>query len=465
MSGKNEDKRKFPDDFLRVNIKTLKLCGLWNCFGIERRGKHLYTVFSGIGSFIILHHNLTQIAYAIYNRHDFVKVISVAGLIVTYGTLFLKRILFLLLNKRIYRLVYKLRDGELSSSDNWTEEEADMAKNYDQRARMMSWSYYWLGIVCLFFFCLTGMLTGVIEEEEFMNKTTTSIRNLPYNEAVFEFDIQKGQYYAIALLLQGLVVFFGPTSNIGQDTMFVALVIHASGQIKILKLALRKMKERAIRMKDTFKSEKSSQFNIHNTDIFNKDETDSINEDLNLIEAFKNEFNEDIHLKIYEDQSYLTRLLQVKLAMCLNDCIRHHQEIAKFTKELQDIFSPISLIQFLSSSVALCVITFTIAVSDASQIVTYIVFLAISIMQLLFFCWFGSELTYQFETLGEAIYDSPWYESSLDFQKNIHTMLIRSTKSFILTGGNIYLMNLNTFLTMMKASFSYYTMLKEMDVS
>ncbi|PSN44739.1 Odorant receptor 72 [Blattella germanica] len=462
FSNKNEDESRFPDDFLRVNIKTLWMCGLWNCFGIQRKENFTYTLFSIMASFVLLHQSVTQTAYLMFNMKYFAILISSAGLILTYLTLLFKRFVYLTVEQRIYRLVNGLRDGDLSSSSNWTEEQVEMAKDYDRRARNMSWSYYWLGVVCLFFLSMSGIVNGPLKEDKSVN--STSWRNLPYNEAIFEFDIQNVVYYGIALVLQYLAVFFGPTTNIGIDTMFVALVIHASGQIQILKLSLTKMKERAIRMEP-------DDLNIRNTDrpIWDKIDPDSITEELKLIESFNDQFDEDnLESTQYENdegRNYLSNLLQVKLSMCLNDCIRHHQEIAKFTTELEYIFSPMSLIQFLSSSVTLCLIIFSIAVSDVSRLPTNIVFLSISITQLLLYCWFGSELTYQFESLVAAIYDAPWYGSSLNFQKNILTMLIRATKSFILTGGTIYLMNLNTFLTMMKASFSYYTMLKEMDIS
>jgi 7tm Odorant receptor. len=45
-----------------------------------------------------------------------------------------------------------------------------------------------------------------------------------------------------------------------------------------------------------------------------------------------------------------------------------------------------------------------------------------------------------------AAYESPWYEASEGFKRSIRIMVVRSMKSFRLTGGKLYVMSLDTFV-------------------
>ncbi|XP_069682447.1 odorant receptor 10-like [Periplaneta americana] len=139
----------------------------------------------------------------------------------------------------------------------------------------------------------------------------------------------------------------------------------------------------------------------------------------------------------------------------------------RFIMELEDVFNPMMLAQFLSSSGTLCLIIFQITVMEDAGfgMATFVQFLAISIMQLLLFCWYGNELTFQCESVVRAAYESSWYEASISFKSSLCMMIMRAMKPFRLTGGKLYVMSLDTFVAIMKASFSYFTMLNQLNGS
>jgi hypothetical protein len=83
--------------------------------------------------------------------------------------------------------------------------------------------------------------------------------------------------------------------------MFVGLVIHACGQFKILKNALRNIKQRATIVVDKKKKKKGDS----NTDEHDRKTSHD---------------NQEEHDRFLEN-------LQQKMSIGLNECLQHHQEI------------------------------------------------------------------------------------------------------------------------------------------
>jgi hypothetical protein len=293
-SGKDD----LLNDFLKVNIKTLKLVGLWNNFGLERKTHDAYTVFSLFVSTVISIHVMTQVADLFYSWGDLDNFSATASTFLTYGAALIKQLCYLKNSKRIYGMVYRLRDGKLSSPSTWSEEQKKVANAYDKHAKIMSWSYYSLGIGCLFGFAMTAILSTSVQTQDGANSTVASSRKLPYR-AVFPFDTEQIGYYGIAFSFQMLVILFGPTVNIGVDTMFVGLVIHACGQFKILKNSLRNIKQRATNVLEIGRARQK--------DALRKSDG-TVTEDSEELACF------------------LEKLRQ-QMSDELKECLRHHQEI------------------------------------------------------------------------------------------------------------------------------------------
>jgi len=298
--AEESDKDCLLKDFLRVNIKTLKMVGLWNSFGLERKTRPAYTTYSWFVATVIFLHVATQVADLFYVWGDLDNFSATASTLLTYGAALIKQLCYLVNSNQICRMVYGLRDGKLSPPSKWSEEQKNIAKSYDRHARTMSWSYYSLGIGCLFCFAMTAIVSNSIPTHAETNSTAPSPRKLPYR-AVFPFDTEQVGYYGIAFSFQMLVILCGPTVNIGLDTMFVGLVIHACGQFKILKNALRNIKLRATIVVD-------------NEKIKNRDSTTDEHD------------SKTAHDNQEEDDRFLENLQQ-KMSIGLNECLQHHQEI------------------------------------------------------------------------------------------------------------------------------------------
>jgi hypothetical protein len=289
----------FMKDYLRVNIKTLKMGGLWNTFDVHSKSHQAYRVFSVFLSTIILLHVSTEVADLFYSWGDLENFSATASNAFTYGAALIKQRCYLANSRRIYRMVNRLRDGKLCPPSKWSQEQKNIANSYDRHVRTMSWCYYGLGIACLSCCVMSAIVSNSIQSQDGTNSTEAPPRILPYR-GVFPFDTEQIGYYRLTFSFQMLVIVFAPTVNIGIDTLFIGLVIHSCGQFEILKNALRNIKRKA-------------------TEVL---ETERIREEGARDKVDRNVPEDNRH----EDTPFLENLQQ-QMSKGLNDCLQHHQQI------------------------------------------------------------------------------------------------------------------------------------------
>nr|QJX74366.1 odorant receptor 89 [Ceracris kiangsu] len=179
-------------------------------------------------------------------------------------------------------------------------------------------------------------------------------------------------------------------------------------------------------------------------------------------------------------------------------CIRTHQKITKFLRDLESAMSAMVLVQFSSNMVGLCMTLYqqtqiktclemksaSLQIKDAyfqmkdaclqmkgmcSQIkdaltaLQYALILPFYTGQLYFYCWTADVITEQGEALSSAAYSSGWVGSSAGFQRALSVVMARAHRPLVMTAGRLYPITTATFVALMKASYSYYTLLRQLD--
>ncbi|XP_043251061.1 uncharacterized protein LOC122396588 [Colletes gigas] len=97
------------------------------------------------------------------------------------------------------------------------------------------------------------------------------------------------------------------------------------------------------------------------------------------------------------------------------------------------------------------------------QYFTFCVFMVAQVIHVLFFCLMGQWITDATEESYDKIYESYWHNGSTRTQLLYIMVLRRSLMPPGIKAGGLLLMNLNTFVQLLKASFSYYTVLQTHD--
>ncbi|KYM79613.1 Odorant receptor Or1 [Atta colombica] len=147
----------------------------------------------------------------------------------------------------------------------------------------------------------------------------------------------------------------------------------------------------------------------------------------------------------------------------LKRCAMHSNMIFHFISEIQNIFGTVIFFQFLSNCMIICLIAFNV-----SQINVYIPAVLIGMLtymccmtyQIFIFCWHGNELHLHSMRLVTAAYSNNWFSNTERFKRSLQIMMIRAHRPLTLCAGRIMLLSLDTFMQIMRMSYSIFTVLQ-----
>ncbi|XP_063231325.1 odorant receptor 22c-like [Bacillus rossius redtenbacheri] len=129
------------------------------------------------------------------------------------------------------------------------------------------------------------------------------------------------------------------------------------------------------------------------------------------------------------------------------ECIDFHQAAFEFVKDLDDVFSPVVLVEFLVCLGIICQAGFLVMVKskDISDYIKYSGYLGTTVLELLLYCWYANEIVHQSSDVQAAAYDSPWHRGSARHKMAVRMVVARSQKRLCLTAGGMHAISLDTF--------------------
>ncbi|XP_075214158.1 odorant receptor 2a-like [Lycorma delicatula] len=157
-----------------------------------------------------------------------------------------------------------------------------------------------------------------------------------------------------------------------------------------------------------------------------------------------------------------------KMDELLKDCLSDHEKILRFAALMEKVYSPLFLFQMIVSTLTLCLVGISLtAQTTNSENSTmslamgckFLMYLVFAVMELLVYSWCGHIVLDQTTSLHEVFYETSWTSGSPTFKKHILIALIKTTSPSRFTAGKFFEINLGTFASVMKASFSYFTFL------
>lgn len=126
--------------------------------------------------------------------------------------------------------------------------------------------------------------------------------------------------------------------------------------------------------------------------------------------------------------------------------LKSHNDLIKCSENLERIFSPSLVTNFIGSSMMLCLVTFQITNGNFEDAVKYTMLLSSNLAQILVLCFHGSKLIESSEKITEAVYDSEWNEINDKKVKHMALlMMIRSQKPCVLTAAKFATISLKVF--------------------
>ncbi|XP_072760025.1 uncharacterized protein [Anoplolepis gracilipes] len=234
------------------------------------------------------------------------------------------------------------------------------------------------------------------EQDNRLNITNKDIRvqyTIP-SRCTLEYLNFPTNMYKISCLIETFITILAATANLGNDALFINITLHVCGQINILRMH-----------------------------FFNFDATSP---------------------RIYDR---------------FNALIQRHCYLIMLARELADLISFVLLIELFLISLLLCImgfqLIFALKINDIVMIGKSLVILSIFLFQLTLYSFIGNYLKSEMEEIGPSVYQSTWYSFPRKLARNVIFILMQSKSPVTLQAGNFIVVNLSTYVSILRTSFSY----------
>ncbi|XP_019882995.2 odorant receptor 13a-like [Camponotus floridanus] len=223
---------------------------------------------------------------------------------------------------------------------------------------------------------------------------------VPSTCTLAHFHISKSTYLVI-FMLEYIYLMIMCTSNHGSDSLFLHITLHICGQLKILK-------------------------------------TSFINFDVTSPDVYK-------------------RFKQL---------ILRHDHLIRMARKLAEIVSFVLVVQLFISSMLICIVGFQFIValttSDFSMMSKSFMVLSAFLAQLTVYSIVGDYLKTQMEEVAQSVYQCAWYNLPVKLTRNIAFIMMWNQFPIKLQAGNFIVVDLESYMSILKTSASYLSVLHVM---
>ncbi|CAL1676375.1 unnamed protein product [Lasius platythorax] len=162
-------------------------------------------------------------------------------------------------------------------------------------------------------------------------------------------------------------------------------------------------------------------------------------------------------------------ILECRLKKCLRDrgnlgeCIHQHNCIYKFAYTVNENFKTIIAVQFTVSMLVVCSSLYQLVTTTLSaKYIPLMLYTCCMALQILIYCWYGNEIKLKSIQLSDEIFGMDWIEVDKKVKENLRMIMKRSLMPIEFSSARIVTMNLNSFVKLLKTSYSAYSILQHM---
>ncbi|XP_029040925.1 odorant receptor 47a-like isoform X1 [Osmia bicornis bicornis] len=146
--------------------------------------------------------------------------------------------------------------------------------------------------------------------------------------------------------------------------------------------------------------------------------------------------------------------------------INRHDYLLKLSVMLNDTISLVLAMQLLSSCILICTcgFQFILALHDGNVVMVIKTFIILStlMIQLYGYSYVGNYLKCQMDEIGYSSYNCSWYKLPTNVAKDIVIVILNAQKPVHLMAGKFFVVNLEGFMSILKTSMSYLSVLRVM---
>uniref|UniRef100_A0AAR5PP76 Odorant receptor n=1 Tax=Dendroctonus ponderosae TaxID=77166 RepID=A0AAR5PP76_DENPD len=162
----------------------------------------------------------------------------------------------------------------------------------------------------------------------------------------------------------------------------------------------------------------------------------------------------------------------------MKKCIEMHQKVIKFVDIFNENFSNIMVLDFVQSSLRLASICVVITMTESVTVSSFgftLIYLWISIIREYYIYHSGNEIIFLSSELVHSVYETDWHEENRQFKYMVAMFMVRAGKPLNIKIGPFGSLGLpallsvtvrtrrfnhflTTFLQILRASFSYFSL-------
>uniref|UniRef100_A0A182NZA2 Uncharacterized protein n=1 Tax=Anopheles dirus TaxID=7168 RepID=A0A182NZA2_9DIPT len=139
----------------------------------------------------------------------------------------------------------------------------------------------------------------------------------------------------------------------------------------------------------------------------------------------------------------------------------HHCAI-ECTKLLDSCLSLILLIQCVGCLLLLCLILFYVSRNPNLNVINVGVLFASIFIEMMCFSSLGNQLTEENAAISNSAFNCRWYNEPIVVRKYFIRIILQAHRKATITAGRFYNVNIVTFAQLIKTSYTYYMIMKEM---
>ncbi|GLG92410.1 Odorant receptor 49b, partial [Gryllus bimaculatus] len=147
----------------------------------------------------------------------------------------------------------------------------------------------------------------------------------------------------------------------------------------------------------------------------------------------------------------------------LAKCIRQHQAILSFVREVSELLGPIILVESLNMMVLMTCVVFhasSLGIGNA-KVLSSISFLCYEMSELLLFSYFATELMWECEQVANDVYYSQWFRCSVSTRKSVYFVMLRAFTPSVVNVSGFTVLGLDLFSALVRASYSMLAVLQQ----
>ncbi|XP_076634640.1 odorant receptor 46a-like [Colletes latitarsis] len=256
--------------------------------------------------------------------------------------------------------------------------------------------------------------TGLVEFCILWMWATSFFRDFKHRRLSFRmwvpYDYSSTVSYTVTYVHQAVSLTISSLLNVAGDTLFSSLLIHTYAQLKMLE---------------------------HRLENIAKDDNHPV-----------------------EECAYYHRCIYQLVSQMFTREERARSEIELFTK-VNETFKAVACTQFLVSTSVVCFNLYQMTQRDlGSRFIETIMYATCMLTEIFYYCWYGNEVKLKSLDIPDVIIDSDWMCLDIKSQKMLLMIMKRATIPIEFTSIHVVSMNLESFMSLLKSSYSAYNLMQ-----